>query len=335
VIAISRATDPVRLPLVRVRHPCRDAAEFRARFAAAVAAQGIFVPTRHPRPAGARVELVVELRDGTALRGEALAVDSAVQGSSGPGLTFRFVRLFEGSLDLEAPAPAAAPSVAATAASESFQELFTPEEQRELLQGGGVVEESPQGVESEDTLDVPLRGDVVELRSAADEEDRRREAGARRRRARLAAGPIVAVAVAVLAAYLAVARHAELEIDAHVSSADERFADGRLSGGGDSALDHLVAARSLRPHDPAVRERLRLVADKLEELADRALARGDYVEAAVHLAAATQAEPERKRLHVRLGEIVRIRGPRLVPPEGAPDGQARPRTQGRIAGSAE
>jgi hypothetical protein len=135
---------------------------------------------------------------------------------------------------------------------------------------------------------------------------------------RLVAAGAVAAALAALGAYLFLLRQAEQQIDARVASADERLADGRLAGGGDSALDHLVAARGRRPDDPRVRERLRLVADKLEELADRALARGDYAEAAVHLTAAAQAEPERRRVHLRLGEIARMRG---RPPQ---DGTAPP-----------
>jgi hypothetical protein len=190
----------------------------------------------------------------------------------------------------------------------TFAELFSPEEQRELLEGGAVVEEGPAGVALERTIDVPLRRDVLEVRDAADEAERRRAACVRRRRIRFSVAGIAALVVVGVATWLFASGQAERAFDARVAAADARLADGRVAGGGDSALDHLVAARALRPDDPAVRERLRLVADKLEELAERALARGDWAEAAVHLTAATQADPERKRLHLRLGEIARGRG---------------------------
>lgn len=319
MIPAPHASDRARLPVVRVRHPCRDAAEFQARFAGAIAARGVFVPTARARPVGTRVELVLELRDGTAVRGEALAVDSAEQGG-GAGLTYRFVRLFEGSVQLETPVPAgegpAAPGIAP-----AFEELFSPEEQRELLAGGAVVEEGPAGAETEETLDVPLRRDVLDVRDAAEDAERRRSARVRRRRVRFTTAGTTALVVVAIVAYLTARLQAERSVDAHVAAADARLADGRLAGGGDSALDHLVAARGLRPGDPAVRERLRLVADKLEELADRALARGDYAEAAVHLTAATQAEPDRKRLHVRLGELARTRGRARDAPVPEADGR--------------
>jgi hypothetical protein len=312
VIPTPTPADQGRLPLVRVRHPCRDAAEFHARFAGAITAGGVFVPTSGTRPVGSRVELVLELRDGTAVRGEALAVDSAEQGG-GPGLTFRFVRLFEGSLQLEPPAAAERAAVAPGAAGpaltpSSFEELFTPAEREELLRRGAVVEEGPAGVETEQTIDVPLRRDVLEVRDATDDTERQRAARIRGRRVRYAAAGVAALVVVGAATYRLVAGEAERSVAAHLAAADARLAEGRIAGGGDAALDHLVAARGLDAADPAVRERLRLVADKLEQLADLALARGDFAEAAVHLTAATQAAPDRKRLHVRLGQIARTRG---------------------------
>jgi hypothetical protein len=280
------AAAQARLPLVRVRHPSCDAADFQARFGPAIAARGLWVPGARTRPVGTRVELVIELRDGSSVRGEALAVDAAGRGAAGAGAAFRFASLFEGSVPLvNTEAAGAVPA---------------------------------EGAAAEETIDVPLRQDVVELRGATEVAERRRGAAVRRRRVRLVAAGAVAAALAALGAYLFLLRQAEQQIDARVASADERLADGRLAGGGDSALDHLVAARGRRPDDPRVRERLRLVADKLEELADRALARGDYAEAAVHLTAAAQAEPERRRVHLRLGEIARMRG---RPPQ---DGTAPP-----------
>jgi hypothetical protein len=312
--------------VVRVRHPSRDPADFHARFGAAIAAQGLFVPAARSRPAGTRVELILELRDGSAVRGEALAVDGA-RDASGSGVTFRFVTLSEGSVPLEPPRPREAPSSAAPAAPPLQEPLGAPE-QRDPLPGAEVVEEGT-GISAEETIDVPLRRDVVELRGATEELERQRGAALRHRRVRIAAAAAAAAAVAALGAYLVLLRQAEQQLDAHVASADERLADGRLAGGGDSALDHLVAARGRRPDDPRVRERLRLVADKLEELADRAFARGDYAEAAVHLTAASQAEPARRRIHVRLGEIARMRG---RPPQDRAEPSTAPGTPSSAGG---
>jgi hypothetical protein len=303
-----------------VRHPSRDAADFQARFGGSIAEQGLFLPAARSRPVGTRVELVVQLRDGSAVHGEALAVDGGGNGATGSGATFRFVTLFEGSVALEAPRPRDAPPLPG---------FSTFPEPRDQLQGGEVVEEGTAGIAAEETIDVPLRQDVVELRGATEEAERQRGAAARHRRVRVGAAGIVAAAVAMLVAYLVFLRQEEQHIHAHLASADERLADGRLAGGGDSALDHLVAARGLRDEDPRVRERLRLVADKLEELADGALARGDYAEAAVHLTAASQADPERRRVHRRLGDIARMRGPS---PQGGAAPPAAPRTPSSAGG---
>jgi hypothetical protein len=278
-----------RLPIVRVRLPCADPAEFDLRFAAA-AAQEMFIPSARARPAGARVELVLELRDGSAIRGEALALDARPGGDGKAGVTFRFVRLFEGHLPLD------------------------DGEQHELLGAGAVVDEVPAGAEPEQTIDVPLRRDVLEARAATERSERERAARRRGARARLAGAGAALVLLATGVAHVVAGDRAQRELDAHVAIADGRLAEGRLAGGGDTALDHLVAARALRPDDARVRERLRLVADKLEELAELALARGDYAEAAVHLTAASQADPLRRSVHVRLGEIARTRG-RAAPAE--------------------
>jgi hypothetical protein len=301
-------TGRAHLPVVRVRLPCADGAEFERRFGAA-AAQGISVPTARARPVGARVDLVIELRDGTAIRGEALAVD-ATPGQSGKGVTFKFVRLTEGHLPLDETDEFVMPSLtpAPGIGGGAFEQLFTPAERRELMGGGAVVEEAPAGGEPEPTIDVPVRRDVLEARAAGERDGRERAARRRLARLRLAGAGVALATAAALAVHLVAGDRAQQKLDAHLALADERLAEGRLAGGGDTALDHLVAARTLGPDDARVRERLRLVADKLEELADVALARGDWAEAAVHLTAASQAEPQRRSVHLRLGEIARSRG---------------------------
>ena len=103
----------------------------------------------------------------------------------------------------------------------------------------------------------------------------------------------------------------------HVNLADERIAAGRLAGpSGDEALDHLLAARALRTDDPRVTERLSALADKFEQLGDRALDRGDAVEAAVHYQGAVLAEPGRKKASQRLKELeARVRSGSAGPTE--------------------
>jgi hypothetical protein len=307
-----------RLPVVRVRLRCSDKQEFRARYARAIAAYGVFAPAAQQRAVGARVELVLELGNHTVVRGEAIVVDAAGGRASRPGTAFRFVRLEEGSLEYEeTPPPRAATDAAAgcvapqAAPREHLEGPFSLEEQRELLDVGAVVDEPAADREPEPTIEVPLRRDVLDTRAAMDAasaaEATARRARARRRGARLLVASAAGVVAVALATYLVATSRSGEALDAELRVAEERLADGRLSGGGDSALDHLVAARGLAPNDLRVRERLRLVADKLEQLAESALARGDYAEAAVHLTAATQADPGRRSLHERLGEIAKGR----------------------------
>jgi hypothetical protein len=313
--AAERAHRP-RFPVVRVRHPARDAGELRARHARVIARRGVLVATQSSRAVGARVELVLELRDGTLVRGEAIAVDATTGGADVRVVTFRFVELFEGNLDHD-EGPSLTPAPAAIQVLEpSFEDPLT-DDGGELAIAQGIADEPAGAEEPEGTIEVALRADVLETRSLAEAAERQRRAEARRARMGRALLASAALGVAALVVALA-ARTAELRaVDAHVAQADALLAEGRLAGGGDAALDALTAARSLQPDDPRVRERLRLVADKLEELADAALARGDFAEAAVHLTAAGQAEPERKSVHVRLGEIARTRGrdrARAAPP---------------------
>lgn len=172
----------------------------------------------------------------------------------------------------------------------------------DALAPGAPVDAATAGV-LEETIEVPLRADVLAARITEEDAERSRRQRRRRRLTRLAiTGATAACLVAGAAFLVGMNGRTQREIDERVAAADERIAEGRLTGG-DAALDHLVAARALRPADPAVRERLRLLADKLEALGEAAAARGDLAEAAVHLTAASQAEPDRESIHLRLGEI--------------------------------
>jgi serine/threonine protein kinase len=91
------------------------------------------------------------------------------------------------------------------------------------------------------------------------------------------------------------------ELTAHLDCFDERVASGALSGpGGDTALDHLAAARTLAPADTRVRERSRSLGDLFALLANKALQRGDDAEAAVHLQALLLADPSRPDVEAKL-----------------------------------
>ncbi len=97
-------------------------------------------------------------------------------------------------------------------------------------------------------------------------------------------------------------------VDLEVAAADKSISHGELSGGADSALAHLVTARGIEPKNSRVQPRLRLLADTLVRLGTHALARGDSDEAAVHLAAADEADPGRAAVREGLQRL-RSRSP--------------------------
>lgn len=105
-------------------------------------------------------------------------------------------------------------------------------------------------------------------------------------------------------------------VEERLAQADARMREGRLTGpGGDQALDHLLAARSLAPDDPRVRDRLASLADAFERLADGAIAAGDLAEAATHLQAAINAQPDRAAAVAKLRDVEqRARDRQAAPP---------------------
>jgi len=114
------------------------------------------------------------------------------------------------------------------------------------------------------------------------------------------------------------AAQAEASFAASIRAADACLGSGRLAGPGpDTALQHLTAARRLAPEDPRLTSRAALVAEKLEELGRRALARADREEARVHLETALAAEPGRRTAFEALQQISAV-------PAGHPAGGSRP-----------
>jgi hypothetical protein len=111
-------------------------------------------------------------------------------------------------------------------------------------------------------------------------------------------------------------------LDEQLERYDAQVASGALSGpGGDTALDHLVAAQSMAPNDARVRERAKSLGQVFELLADKALARGDDAEAAVHLQALLLADPQRPGIAEKLKAAearVKDRSKPKPPPPPAP-----------------
>ena len=96
----------------------------------------------------------------------------------------------------------------------------------------------------------------------------------------------------------------KVELDKHLRDAAARIADGKLVGrGGDAALDHLLAAKTLAPADPQVLAQLRALAETFEKLGDGALAANDLGEAATHFQAAVTAEPDRASAKTKLTDV--------------------------------
>lgn len=107
------------------------------------------------------------------------------------------------------------------------------------------------------------------------------------------------------------------ELGAHLDRFDERMTAGSLSGpGGDTALDHLQLARAVAPGDARVLERSAALGKVFELLAEKALARGDDAEAAVHLQALLLADPSRPGVEEKLKATeARVRGKNKPKPQ--------------------
>lgn len=123
--------------------------------------------------------------------------------------------------------------------------------------------------------------------------------------AMLGLGVMVAVGLAVAGTFASRSSADRAEaLEAEIKAADARMLEGRLTRPpGDSALDHLLAARALSAGDSRVVSRLQALADTFEHLGTRAAARGDLREAAIHLEAAVKADPRRGQAARKLDEV--------------------------------
>ncbi len=268
--------------MLRVKVPCSDEGEFYARLADRIAENGLRVPADVPPAIGSHARVALEFRNGGVLAGDAV-VEEHLEVDARPGVKVRFLKLDRPRL--AAPAAPAAPPAARGA--------------------------PPPEVPLDDALfadAAPSDGQTGALSFTVSTEiaaavDRRT---VRFQRAAVAAG-MLAVAVAV--AGVAIARWSgpstpDAAAAAHVQAADRLLGEGKLTGK-DGALDHLLAAKRLRPDDPVTARRLARLADLLERLAAGALDRGDLAVASIHLAAARAAAPDRSSLRAKQAELDR------------------------------
>ncbi len=322
-----------RLPAMRVRLPCADESEFYARLADGIAENGLRIPTANPRPVGTRVKVTLEFRNGGSLPGEAV-VDALVEGPR-PALNVRFLRLDRGDARPPAPAgpvapgrapapmppgcdPGAVPRTPAAPAAPSAPAAARPAAAPQLgsLFDDGAPEVDPGDIEEVDasgaTAFDPAAANLPELPvGPSPEVSPGPSAGPAaprigRRGVLIAVAVAAAVGVAgggwVLVSRRAApppARAGRGAAAAHIAAADRRMSEARLVGP-DCALEHLLEARKLALNDPGVATRLSLLADTLEALGSRALARGDVDEAGVHLISARDAAPDRESIRLKL-----------------------------------
>jgi hypothetical protein len=249
------------LPALRVKIPCRDAREFRARLADHIAAKGLRVPSEQRRAIGTRLRVALELRNGDTLWGDAV-VDGHVDLDARAGVSLRF---------LGAPA----------AAGEPVPDQDDPP-------GGAPLEPPPLP-----RLD-PL-GTSGEIIASVNRQVARMLGGIA---ALSALALVLAAAGYAVGLRLAAPRSRESVAAARVAQADRLLAEGRILGK-DGALEKLLAARDASPDDDAVGARLERVADLLESLGSRAIGRGDLPVASVHLAAAELADPTRESIRAK------------------------------------
>jgi hypothetical protein len=325
-----------RLPALRVRLPCADERDFYARLADGIAERGLRIPTANLRPVGSRVRVVLEFRNAETVGGEAVVDAHVVGRDASTTMNVRFVRLDRPAPGGSPPAtsapaasasPAAVPDVAAAAGGASpdpspetsFASLFDDEEDGPAAAPPPAA--PPPSGQATDELelllgDEPATGAEAPAPPALAAPPRAGAAVPARLLAVAGAGIALIAALGVLGyvivrrsspppAPAAAAPPAEGALDAHIAAADRRMSDGRLTGP-DGALDHLLAARALRPEDPRVARRLALLADTLETLGARALERADVAEAEVHLAAAWQAAPDRESIRAKLEALGKV-----------------------------
>lgn len=320
------------IPSYRLKLPCAGEQEFREKFQHRYVEKGIFVPSERPKPVGTRVKLKLEIRTGAVLVSGDGMVTAIVKpgGQAKPGMTVRLTALHPESIrfplspgrgaaetaggqppPLRAVPPGATPPPLPHASV--HEELFGFDEEPPVEAAHAA--EPDEGVSAMTDHAIP----VADLGMLAPESPRETPppAAAPRPARRLpsrrvllaAAGGLVLVAAVAIGSTIS-ARSARVEreraakVDEQLRLADQRLLEGRLaSARGDSALDHLLEAKTLAQDDERVATRLKLLADKFEQLGDRAIARKNPREAAVHYKATLMADPTRAKARERLDAI--------------------------------
>ncbi len=284
---------PDAVPALRVKIPCADEGEFYGRFADHVAAKGLRFATEEQRPVGSRVRVALEFKNGETLSGEAV-VDGHVHLDSGAGLSVRVLRLDRASRSVPSPRRVPPPTLSRPAASTS-PEAAPPPLEHELFSD---LAEAPAAGEPPAAMDV-FTGSA-EIATLVG----RRAARVRRAAIAAALAAVVLAAGALLVRAVSPPFTRQAAAAAHVDAADRLLTAGRLTGEG-GALEHLLAAKRLRPDDVATSARLERLADLLETLGARAIDRGDLAVASVHLEAARLASPARASIGAKLAAVAR------------------------------
>lgn len=297
---------------LRVKVPCDDEREFYARIADRIATNGLRVPLDEPRPLGARVAVALEFRNGRTLSGEGV-IDAHVQlDAARPGVNVRFLRL-----DPPAETPAEAKRTPSPAARAAPAPAPPPPPEVEVE-----VEPAEPGESTSAALEEALFDDAAPASDAPPAGTQSFTGSAeiiaqvrhRTARAQRAAGAVAAAAIVLAVAGYAVLRLSggptpQAAATAHLEAADRLFSAGRITGA-NGALEHLLAAKQLRPADVETDARLLRAADVLESLGARALDRGDAAVASIHLAGAKLADPARPSIRAKMARLERLRAPR-------------------------
>jgi len=324
-------------PTVLLRLSCADEEEYRRTFAARFASAGVFIPTSRMRPVGSLISLRIELLDGSTAATRGARVESLQDGEGRrPGYFVRFVEVSDRASPAGSTAggkppaegarergPAHAPGRGESTSLEEYLFSDTP------VPSPHAPDEPPargrpRAGPAFFVADDPAPGEVdwSELAEPGPAEPEPAATPARGAQPEPAPGPprhhgllgwligtaVLGLVLSVTALLVSQARagaaRAEASFAASIRAVDVCLGSGRLAGSGpDTAVQHLAAARRLAPEDPRLRSRAALVAEKLEELGRRALARSDWAEAAVHFEAALAAEPGRRAALEALQQI--------------------------------
>lgn len=321
-------------PSYRLKLPCADEQEFREKFQHRYVEKGIFVPSERPKPVGTRVKLKLEVRSGAVLVSGDGMVTAIVKpgGQAKPGMTVRLTALHPESIRFPLspsrggaaetaggqPPPQRAVPPGATPPplphASVHEELFGLDE--EPPAGAVHAAEPDEGVSAMTDHAIPVV-DFGKLEPEPPRETQPPGAAPPRPARRLPSRRVILAAAGGLALVAAVAvgatisarsaragRERAARVEEQLRLADQRLLEGRLaSARGDSALDHLLEAKTLAQDDERVTTRLKLLADKFEQLGDRALARKNQREAIVHYKATLMADPTRAKARERLDAI--------------------------------